>query len=81
MPTNIATTEHTVPYVWSGKARFMMVRRIIANGERFFVIRTKKGEYTLQFYDMRWNVISPRPNNFDRKLLVVIGDAIMSRSL
>jgi hypothetical protein len=59
----------------------MMVRRIRANRDKFYIIRTKKGEYTLQFYNLKWNVISPRPNTFDQSILNVVGNAIMDAGL
>jgi hypothetical protein len=76
MPSDITTTTHTVPYIWNGKTRFMMIKRVKASGDTFYIIRNKRSEYTLQFYDMRWNIISPKPAKFDYSLLQVVGAAI-----
>jgi len=81
MPPEIITTEHTLPYIWKKKVRFMLVKRIRANYEKFYIIRTKKGEYTLQFADFRWSVISPKPNNFNLGILEVVGRAILDSGL
>lgn len=71
-------TEHTVPYLWRGKTRFMMVKKVRAENDRFYIIRNKHGEYTLQYYDSCWNIISPKPARFDYALLQVIGNAILN---
>ena len=75
------TTEHTIPYQWDGKQHFMLIRKIKTQYERFYVIRTGKCEYTLQFYDMRWNIISPRHNRFNKQLLETVGKAIWDSGL
>jgi len=59
----------------------MVVRRIIASGDKFYIIRTKIGEHTLQFYNNAWHVISPVPNVFNEKLLQVIGEAIYNSGI
>ena len=81
MPTDVITTEHTVPYMWHGKVRFMMVKRVRANGESFYIIRNKRGEFTLQFFDAQWNIISPKPAKFDYAILCVVGEAIHNRGI
>lgn len=76
MPSDAVITEHSVPYLWHGKTRFMMVKRVRASGDRFYIIRNKHGEFTLQFYNSKWNIISPKPAKFDYALLQIVGDAI-----
>ncbi|HWD89338.1 MAG TPA: hypothetical protein VG367_14505 [Mucilaginibacter sp.] len=56
----------------------MMVKRVRAEADRFYIIRNKHGEFTLQFYNSQWNVISPKPAIFDYALLQVVGNAILN---
>ncbi|WP_426671917.1 hypothetical protein ACPPVU_11830 [Mucilaginibacter sp. McL0603] len=76
MPT---TTEHLVNYGYKGAERTMLVKVMTTEYEKVFIIRTRRGEVALQYYDYRWNVISPV--KMDYTLSQIVGEAISKAGL
>ena len=52
----------------------MLVKRIIREYEIVFDVRIKKGGVLLQYYDYRWNVVSPVKMGYE--LAKGVGEAI-----
>jgi hypothetical protein len=71
------TTEHLVNYTYKGSTRSMLVKQVITEFEKVYIVRTRKGEVTLQYYDYRWNVISPVKMHYE--LAQCVGEAIMEQ--
>lgn len=67
-------TEHWVNYTWKGGQRSMLVKRRITEFEKFYHIRTAKGETILQWFDYYWHIVGGVQLHGD--ILTTIGKAI-----